>query len=217
MLQDPHLLQILLEHLEHGLQFSHLSLKSYVTLAVKENTQNLCNCSPSSLIETAFHIRRYSCIYRGLPGCGPWQRNGLQLYVGLLGTGGTTAPVVGLSKDKTSLDCGKRKEMEKRLTNWDWSSFKLYIMLWLSLRMKLHHIEANVGIYVPRYHNVCFFQSQRNWPHPPGGSIPGDCPCPKMGGASALGGGVHDGAQPSPPMTCQMPKGHLMENKDATI
>lgn len=40
MLQDPHLLQILLEHLEHGLQFSHLPLKSYVTLTVKENTHN---------------------------------------------------------------------------------------------------------------------------------------------------------------------------------
>lgn len=91
------------------------------------------------------------------------------------------------------------------------------MMLWLSLRMKLRHIEANVGIFVPRYHNVCFFQSQRYWPHPPGGSIPGDCPCPKMGGASAPVGGVHDGAQPSPPMTCQMPKGHLMENKDITI
>lgn len=41
------------------------------------------------------------------PGCGPWQWNWLQVYVGLLGTGGTTAPVVGLPKDKTSLDYGK--------------------------------------------------------------------------------------------------------------
>lgn len=113
MVQDPHLLQILLEHLEHGLQFSHLPLKSYVTLTVKENTHNSWLCSPSSLIWAAFHIRRYSCIYRELPGCGPRQRNGLQLYVGLLGAGGTTAPVVGLSKDKAALDCEKRKEMEE--------------------------------------------------------------------------------------------------------
>lgn len=41
MLLEPHLLQILLEHLEHGLQFSHLPLKSYVTLTAKENTHNL--------------------------------------------------------------------------------------------------------------------------------------------------------------------------------
>lgn len=39
MVRGPHLLQILLEHLEHGLQFSHLSLESYVTLTGKEYTR----------------------------------------------------------------------------------------------------------------------------------------------------------------------------------
>lgn len=78
--------------------------------------------------------------------------------------------------------------------------------------MKIHHIEANIGIYALSYHNVCFFQSQRCWPRPPGGSIPGDCPCLKMGGASAPVGGVHDDAQPGLPMMCQMPKGHLYGN-----
>lgn len=72
-------------------------------------------------------------------------------------------------------------------------------------------------MHVRRYHNVCFFLSQRYWPRPPGVSIPGDCPCLKMGGASALEGEVHDGAQPGLPMTCQMPKGPLYRNKGVAI
>lgn len=68
-------------------------------------------------------------------------------------------------------------------------------------------------MHVRRYHNVCFFPSQNYWPHPPGVSIPGDCPCPKTGGASALVGEVHDDAPPGLPMTCQMPKGHLYRKK----
>lgn len=70
---------------------------------------------------------------------------------------------------------------------------------------------------VRRYHSVCFFPSQRYWPRPPGVSIPGDCPCLKMGGASAPVGEVHDDAPPGPPMTCQMLKGHLCRDKGVDI
>lgn len=36
-----HLLQVLLEHLYHSLQFSHLPLQPYVTLAVKRKEQSI--------------------------------------------------------------------------------------------------------------------------------------------------------------------------------
>lgn len=59
------------------------------------------------------------------------------------------------------------------------------------------------------YRNVCFFHSQKYWPHPRGESTLEGFPCQRTEGASAPGGGVHDDAQPNPPMKCQMPKGHL--------
>lgn len=44
-----------------------------------------------------------------LPRWGPWQWSRLQLDVGLLGTGGTAASVVWISKHITSLDCKERE------------------------------------------------------------------------------------------------------------
>lgn len=49
------------------------------------------------------HISK-DCVSNELPRRGPWQRNRLQLYVGLLRAGGAAASVVWIPKYKTSLD-----------------------------------------------------------------------------------------------------------------